>query len=165
MVKPQLEDGVDVTSPTNVLECIVVTPEATVLKSPAQFIALPLYDGEIGIAPGRAAMIGRLGFGELRIESGDNERRLYVDGGFVEVVNDVISVLTNRAVEAKDLDVAAAEAQLQAAIKLPGNTDELGPRRRGPFRLSTAEYNERPPPPHARAQPSVVTRCPPRHAA
>jgi len=113
------------TAPAGSMRCIVVTPEATLVDDTADFVALPLFDGEIGIAPSHSPLIGRLGFGELRIESGDNERRLYVDGGFVEVVKDVISVLTNRAVEAKDLDIAAAEAQLEAAIKLPGNTDEL----------------------------------------
>ncbi len=41
------------------LQCIVVTPEATVLDEMVDFVALPLYDGEIGIAPGRAPLIGR----------------------------------------------------------------------------------------------------------
>lgn len=107
------------------MRCVVVTPEATLVDDTADFVALPLFDGEIGIAPSHSPLIGRLGFGELRIESGDNERKLYVDGGFVEVAKDMISVLTNRAVEAKDLDLAAAEAQLAAALKLPANTDEL----------------------------------------
>jgi F-type H+-transporting ATPase subunit epsilon len=113
------------TAPAGSMRCIVVTPEATLVDDTADFVALPLFDGEIGIAPSHSPLIGRLGFGELRIESGDNERKLYVDGGFVEVVKDVISVLTNRAVEAKDLDLGAAEAQLEAALKLPANTDEL----------------------------------------
>lgn len=113
------------TAPAGSMRCIVVTPEATLVDDTADFVALPLFDGEIGIAPSHSPLIGRLGFGELRIESGDNERKLYVDGGFVEVAKDVISVLTNRAVEAKDLDLAAAEAQLEAALKLPADTDEL----------------------------------------
>lgn len=107
------------------MRCVVVTPEATLVDDTADFVALPLFDGEIGIAPSHTPLIGRLGFGELRIESGDNERKLYVDGGFVEVAKDVISVLTNRAVEAKDLDLGAAEALLETALKLPANTDEL----------------------------------------
>ena len=49
------------------LQCVVVTPEATVIDTPAEFVALPLYDGEVGIAPGRSPLIGRLGYGELRI--------------------------------------------------------------------------------------------------
>ncbi len=50
------------------LHCIVVTPEQTVLDEPADFVALPLFDGEIGIAPGHSPMIGRLGYGEMRIQ-------------------------------------------------------------------------------------------------
>ena len=49
------------------MQCIVVTPEATVLDEPADFVALPLYDGEIGIAPGHAPTLGRLGYGEMRV--------------------------------------------------------------------------------------------------
>ena len=85
MAANHLEEGVDVTSGARVLECVVVTPEETTLQTPAQFIALPLFDGEIGIAPGRAPMIGRLGFGEMRIREGNHVYRYYVDGGFVEV--------------------------------------------------------------------------------
>ena len=49
------------------LRVVVVTPEQTVLDAPTDFVALPLYDGELGVAPGHAPMIGRLGYGELRI--------------------------------------------------------------------------------------------------
>ncbi len=48
------------------LQCIVVTPERTVFDQPAEFVALTLFDGEIGIAPGHAPLIGRLGCGEMR---------------------------------------------------------------------------------------------------
>ncbi|MCE9555972.1 MAG: ATP synthase F1 subunit epsilon [Planctomycetes bacterium] len=125
MVKTQLEDGVDVTSPIDVLEVTVVTPEATVLKSPAQFVALPLYDGEIGIAPGRAPLIGRLGFGEMRLKSGDKTLIYYLDGGFVEVSNNYVTVLTNRAIPADKIDRAVVEERLAAAQKKPASTPEL----------------------------------------
>ena len=49
----------------------------------------------------------------------------YVDGGFVQVADNVVAVLTNRAVPAKSLDPAAAETQLQAALGQPANTPEL----------------------------------------
>ena len=54
------------TASNNLLRCIVVTPEETVLEGEASFVALPLFDGEIGIARGHSPMIGRLGFGEMR---------------------------------------------------------------------------------------------------
>lgn len=107
------------------MKCIVVTPERTVCDEPADFVALPLYDGEIGIAPSHSPMIGRLGNGELRIRLGETAKRYYVEGGFVEVLDDVVSVLTNRAVPARELDVATAREQLAAAQKRPAHTPEL----------------------------------------
>src|SRR5262245_8372617 len=98
------------------LQCIVVTPETTALDTQANFVALPLFDGEAGVAPGRAPLIGRLGYGELRVRSGEKTERFYVDGGFVQVVDNVVSVLTNRAVPAHRLDTAAATEQLGTAI-------------------------------------------------
>ena len=125
MAKTEFEDGVDVTSPIDVLEVTVVTPETTVLKSPAQFLALPLYDGEIGIAPGRAPLIGRLGFGEMRLKVGDKTLIYYVDGGFVEVSNNYVTVLTSRAIPADKIERAVVEERLAAAQQKPANTPEL----------------------------------------
>ena len=106
------------------LNCIVVTPEKTALEEKAEFVALPLYDGEIGILPGHSPMIGRLGYGEMRIRVGGHETRYYVDGGFVQVAGNVVSVLTNHAVPGATVDAAAAREQLVAAAKRSATTDE-----------------------------------------
>jgi len=98
------------------LRCVIVTPEATVLATEADFVALPLFDGECGIAPQHSPMIGRLGFGELRVRQGKEQSSYYVDGGFVQVVDNIVSVLTNRAVLARDLDAAAAAELLRTAL-------------------------------------------------
>jgi F-type H+-transporting ATPase subunit epsilon len=107
------------------LTCVVVTPEQTALEQKADFVALPLYDGEIGIGANHSPLIGRLGYGEMRIKSGSATASYYVDGGFVQVADNVISVLTNRAVPTKALDAGAAEKQLAAAIARPANTTDL----------------------------------------
>lgn len=107
------------------LQVIVVTPEQTALEQEAEFVALPLYDGEIGIAPNHSPLIGRLGFGEMRIKSGGKTLHYYIDGGFVQVVDNVVSVLTNRAVPTSKLDAAIAQAQLTTAMTKPANTPEL----------------------------------------
>ena len=107
------------------LTCIVVTPEETALEQEADFVALPLYDGEIGMAPSRAPMIGRLGYGELRIRSGDSLARFYVDGGFVQVADNVVSILTNRAVPADQISAETAEEQIKEALTKPAHTTEL----------------------------------------
>jgi F-type H+-transporting ATPase subunit epsilon len=107
------------------INCVVVTPEQLALEAQADFVALPLYDGEIGISPGHSPMIGRLGYGEMRLRSQGQERRYYVDGGFVQVANDVVSVLTDRAVPAEKIDASAAQKQLEDAMRRPINTPEL----------------------------------------
>src|SRR5438132_13766982 len=106
------------------LTCTVVTPEQTALETKADFVALPLFDGEIGIAANHSPLIGRLGYGEMRIKSGGQTQVFYVDGGFVQVADNVVAVLTNRAIPARSLNAAAAEVQLQAAIQRPANTPE-----------------------------------------
>jgi F-type H+-transporting ATPase subunit epsilon len=107
------------------LNCIVVTPEETTLDEQTDFVALPLYDGEIGIGPNHSPLIGRLGFGEMRIRTGGVVKRFYIDGGFVQVNGNVVSVLTNRAVPADSLDERAAAEQLDAANKQPSNSPDL----------------------------------------
>src|SRR5262245_39338490 len=90
------------------LRCVVVTPERTSLDEVVGFVALPLYDGELGILPGRSPLIGRLGYGELRTVTDGVTRRYFVDGGFAQVRDDVISVLTSRAIPAAQIDTDAA---------------------------------------------------------
>ena len=105
------------------LNVVVVTPEKTLLDEKAESVSLQMFDGEMGIFPGHSPMIGRLGYGELRMDTGQQVLRFYVDGGFVQVDDDIVSVLTDRAVEASDIDVSAAEKAVQEAIKTPAAGD------------------------------------------
>jgi F-type H+-transporting ATPase subunit epsilon len=106
------------------MQCILVTPEATLRDEPADFVALPLFDGEIGIAAGHSPMIGRLGCGEMRIRRGQETARFYVEGGFVQVLKDTISVLCNRALKAEEVDVEATEELLHTTLTQPAHTPE-----------------------------------------
>ena len=106
------------------IKCVVVTPEKTSLEEWAEFIALQLYDGEIGIGAGHTPLIGRLGFGEMRLRTGDTVKRYYVDGGFVQVAENVVSILTVRAYPAEQIDAEAARAQLNEARARTPTTPE-----------------------------------------
>jgi F-type H+-transporting ATPase subunit epsilon len=104
--------------------CVVVTPERTVLDREADFVALPLYDGELGVMKDRTPLIARLGYGELRWRSGAATERFYVDGGFLQIKKNLVSVLTPRAMPAREIDAQQAEEELQAALRLvPTTTD------------------------------------------
>ncbi len=97
------------------LHCVVVTPERTLFDQTVNFVALPMYDGELGVLPGRAPLIGRLGFGEMRTVVGQTVHRYYVDGGFVQIRNNVVTVLTSRAMAAEEVNLASAEEALRSA--------------------------------------------------
>jgi F-type H+-transporting ATPase subunit epsilon len=118
-------------SSTTPLHLVVVTPEATVLDAPVDFVTVPLFDGELGIAKNHAPLIGRLGFGELRYKVGGTTQRYYVDGGFVQMDKNVVSVLTNRALPTGELDAEKAREQLTAALaRRPKNPEEMALRDR-----------------------------------
>ncbi|MDE2509352.1 MAG: ATP synthase F1 subunit epsilon [Planctomycetota bacterium] len=105
------------------LQCVVVTPEKTVLDESVDFVALPLYDGELGVLPGRAPVVGRLGYGELRTKSAVGVKRYFVDGGFAQTRDNVVTVLTNRAVPAEQVDAQAAATELEQAQERHASTD------------------------------------------
>lgn len=97
------------------IQIVIVTPETTTLDQMADAVTLPLIDGEAGILPGHAAMIGRLGPGELRVSTGSTTDRYYVDGGFAQVESGVISVLTGKSMPASEIDLKAAREALESA--------------------------------------------------
>lgn len=109
----------------------VVTPEETVVEATASSLVLPLFDGEVGILPKHAPMIGRLGYGEMRLTTADGPTSLYVDGGFVQVAGDEVNVMTNRAMGLDKLDGDAAEKLLQESLEgAAGGDDAIAARQR-----------------------------------
>jgi F-type H+-transporting ATPase subunit epsilon len=106
------------------LQCVVVTPERAVFDEVADFVALPMFDGELGVAPGRAALIGRLGTGELRTRKAGVTKRYFVDGGFAQVRDNVVTVLTERAQKAEEISVESAQAALSKALQPTAKPEE-----------------------------------------
>ena len=107
------------------LRLVVVTPETTLLDEAVRSIQFPLFDGQMGVLPGRAPAIGRLGSGELSFETGGGERRFFVDGGFLQIKGPVVTLLTNRAFPIEQIDAATAQAEYDAAMAMKP-TDDAG---------------------------------------
>ena|SRR5436305_4392454 len=106
--------------------CSVITPERAVLEADATFVAFPAHDGEVGILPGRAPLLFKLGIGVLRVESptvAGGEEQLFVDGGFAQMVEDRLTILTEQAKRPAEIDRAAAEKAFAAAHDLPAESD------------------------------------------
>ncbi|MFM8735496.1 MAG: FoF1 ATP synthase subunit delta/epsilon [Pirellulales bacterium] len=117
------------TKQSGAVRCVIVTPEQTSLDTRARSVVLPLCDGLRGVGHGHSPFIGRLGAGEVRIvgEQGgpaDGIRRLFVEGGFVEVAHDEVTVITQRAIPAERLDAAAARTELEKISGTRATGDE-----------------------------------------
>jgi F-type H+-transporting ATPase subunit epsilon len=81
-------------------------------------------DGELGVLKGRAPMIGRLGFGTLRLQTAAGPERYYVDGGFVQVEDNVVNVLTAKLIPVDLLDAEKSREELDAARAMPSSKAE-----------------------------------------
>ena len=111
----------------NQLRCVVVTPERALLDEAVDFVAIPMYDGELGVLPDRAPLIGKLGFGELRIEKDGKTSRYFIDGGFAQIRDNVVTLLTSRAQPASELNQSCDRG---GAAKCPKGRDNSGRARR-----------------------------------
>ena len=103
------------------LQVVVVTPERAVLDEPASMVILPMFDGELGVQPGRSPLIGRLGAGELRLKSATGTTRYFVEAGFAQIRSNVVTVLTAKATPAADVTAEKAEKAQADAEALPSS--------------------------------------------
>jgi F-type H+-transporting ATPase subunit epsilon len=75
----------------------VISPERTLFEGEAEAVVAPAFDGEVGILTGHAPMMTLLGRGVLRLGGGAGAMRFQVEGGFLQVVDDQVRVVTERA--------------------------------------------------------------------
>ncbi len=78
------------------LKVSVISPEAMLFEGEATSVVAPAFDGEVGILENHAPMITVLGRGTLRVE-GATPARFLVAGGFVQVVDNIVRVVTEQA--------------------------------------------------------------------
>ena len=100
----------------NLLKVDIVSAEEEIWSGEGVMVFAPAAMGEIGIAPQHAPLLTRLKAGEVRVqqESGE-EQFFYVSGGLLEVQGHIVTVLSDTALRAKDLDESKAlDAQKRA---------------------------------------------------
>ena len=94
----------------------VVTPEHKVFEQTVEMIILRTVDGEIGVLPGHIPLVASLSIGPLRIKTAGGERIAAINGGFLEVTAEKVTILTESAEMAEEIDVARAESARQRAL-------------------------------------------------
>jgi len=75
----------------------VISPEAVLFEGTAESVVAPAFDGQVGILAGHAPMMTLLGKGELRLGGEGSKQRFRVEGGFLQVVDDTVRVVTEKA--------------------------------------------------------------------
>ena len=97
----------------------IVSAEEEIYSGTAEMVFAPAAEGEIGVAPGHAPLLTLLGPGEVRVKvSNEEETSFYVSGGMIEVQPKLVTILSDTASRAEDLDEAAVQEARDAAQKL-----------------------------------------------
>jgi F-type H+-transporting ATPase subunit epsilon len=75
----------------------VISPEQTIFEGEAESVVVPAWDGELGILRGHAPLMALLGVGQIRIRHGGQTELFHVNGGFLQVIDNRVSVLSEAA--------------------------------------------------------------------
>lgn len=107
------------------IRCDIVSAEEEIFSGDVSLVVATGELGELGIAPRHAPLITRLKPGQVRVvqENGD-EQFFYVSGGILEVQPQVVTVLTDTAIRAKDLDEAAVKLAKEEAERAIANRSD-----------------------------------------
>ena len=105
----------------------IVSAEEQIFSGDAEMVYAPAIMGEVGIAPRHTPLISPLKPGEVRLDMGDGkEEFFFISGGILEVQPHLVTVLSDTAIRANDLDEAAAlEAQKRAEDALADQKSDL----------------------------------------
>jgi F-type H+-transporting ATPase subunit epsilon len=109
----------------NTIQVDVVSAEELIFSGQAEFVVLPGIVGELGILPGHTPLLTQIKPGAVRMKlPGESaEEFVFVQGGFLEVQPQHVTVLADTAIRAKDLDeVAALEAKKAAEEAMQNKT-------------------------------------------
>jgi F-type H+-transporting ATPase subunit epsilon len=99
----------------NTLRLEIVTPDAVVYSEDVEMVTLQGVEGQMGVYPQHIRLMTQLVPGEMIVRRNGNEDFLAVGEGLVEITNDRVSILTDMAVRAENIDEAKAEEARQRA--------------------------------------------------
>lgn len=93
----------------------IVTPEAKIFSADVDMVTLTGGEGDMGILPGHSLVMTQLVAGEIAIKRGSENTYMAVGEGFVQVRPEKVSILTDMAIAANNIDEAKAQEALQRA--------------------------------------------------
>jgi len=93
----------------------VITPDRIVLDTTAEVVRLPAVDGSLGVLWNHAPMVAALDMGVMSYRADGADRPLFVSGGFVEVRDNTVRVVSEAGERPEEIDVERARAAEQRA--------------------------------------------------
>ena len=99
----------------------IITPDDKVLNTKAEQVVLPTKSGETGILSGHMPMVTKVVAGELMLINKDKTESIAIDHGFAKILGNTVSVLTEAAIDVKEIDlseVEAAQSRAEEALKI-----------------------------------------------
>ncbi|MCP5485420.1 MAG: ATP synthase F1 subunit epsilon [Spirochaetales bacterium] len=96
----------------------IVSPSALLYESDVSYVQIPLHDGLIGVLPGHAPYVSILGFGVLTLNDEIGVSRFVIDGGFVEITPERITVLANHGENLEKVDFEAAQRDYDEVLQM-----------------------------------------------
>ncbi len=103
----------------NTFHTSVVTPERIVLETPTTFAVVPADDGQLGILTHRASITTKLSTGTLKLETPDGVHQFIVHGGYAQMKDNALTVLTEEAIPEATITPEFLQAQQAAAEAMP----------------------------------------------
>jgi F-type H+-transporting ATPase subunit epsilon len=104
--------------------CSIVTPEAQVMDDQVLYASFQAWDGQHGVMPGQSPLLTKLGSGPLRLDFPEGGSRWYLlDGGFAQIQDGSLALLTEGAMPSENINLQQAEAELaeaNARVTAPG---------------------------------------------
>lgn len=100
---------------SDTLRCSVVTPVESLFEGEARYVNLPAWDGQLGVMPQTSPFLTRLGTGVLTIELSTGHKVFAIDGGFAQMQDGVLTMLTDAAAPAESIDATKASEELATA--------------------------------------------------
>ena len=102
----------------------ILSPESAVFSDSVDEVSLPTEKGEITILTNHVPLFSKLSEGEVKIKKGDKQTLIAIAGGFLEVEKEKVSVLSDYAVKAENIEIAKALEAKKRAEELLKNRDE-----------------------------------------
>lgn len=93
----------------------IISPEGTIFQADVDEVSLPTASGQITVLPHHTSLFTKLSEGEVEIKKDGKSTSIVINGGFLEIKNNIVNVLSDYAIRAESIEIAKAEEKMRKA--------------------------------------------------